>query len=106
MPWSESFGLKFTESSIHENVPNTPGVFGVYNAQGWVFIAKSKSLRNSLFNCFVQRSRFWPGNEPTGYTFESCSPTEAEELRDQLILEYSPYMPPVMPEVPTNTLSD
>ena len=93
MPWTSKFGLRFNESSIHTNVPSRPGVFGIYNATGWLFIAKSTDLRNSLHNCFVQRNALWPDASPSGFTFEPCEPAKSEELRDQLILEYSPSGP-------------
>ncbi len=93
MPWSAKFGLRFAGSSIHTNVPPRPGVFGIYNATGWLFIAKSTDLRNSLHNCFVQRNYLWPDSGPSGFTFELCDPSECEERRDQLVLEYSPSGP-------------
>jgi hypothetical protein len=104
MPWSGSCGYRFTVESLLAYAPLEPGVFGLYN-EGGVFIGKTLTLRQSLINCVTEKSGRWQDEEPTGYTFEICSEAECEELRDQLILEYVPYIPPILPEVPKDTIN-
>ncbi len=90
MPWSAAHGFRFTSASILANVPRKPGVFGLYNDQGWVFIGQGESVQQSLFQCLDKsRQYFWP-DEPQGYTFELCPAADCNLRRDALILEYYP----------------
>ena len=76
MPWSSPHGHRFTSATILANVPKQPGVYGLYSAEGWVFIGKSKNLQQSLFQCLdKKRQYFWP-DEPNAYAFELCAPDQ------------------------------
>jgi hypothetical protein len=105
MPWSDTYGYKFTLDSLSTYAPDEPGVFGLFNESGWVFIGKTVNLRHGLNTCLAQKSRFWHDNEPVGFTFEACAIAETDALRDQLTLEYTPYLPPVLPDVPKKTVA-
>jgi hypothetical protein len=105
MPWSDTNGHRFTLESLSANAPDTPGVFGLFNERGWVFIGKSLNLRHGLNTCLAQAPRFWHENEPTGFIFEVCSGSECEELRDQLTLEYTPYLPPILSDVGSQAIA-
>ncbi len=90
MPWSSPHGHRFTSATILANAPRQPGVYGLYSAEGWVFIGKSKNLQQSLFQCLdKKRQYFWP-DEPNAYAFELCAPDQCDDRQGELILEFYP----------------
>ncbi len=90
MPWSSPTGYPFSSASIGAKVPSRPGVFGLFNSHGWIFIAVSDDLERSLFLCRQKSREYFSPEEPDGYVFEVCSKDDARARRDALVFEFLP----------------
>jgi len=55
MPWSDIYGYRFSVESLTANAPDAPGVFGLFNEEGWVFIGKTLNLGHALNSCLAQQ---------------------------------------------------
>ena len=48
MGFQNCLSQRFTEESIHKNAPAVPGVYGLWNAQPWLYIGESNDVRASF----------------------------------------------------------
>ena len=88
MPFS-SFARVFTAVTIEREAPAASGVYGISNAQRWLFIDETENIRASLMG---QLANFSEGSEgmPSGFAFELSPPYIRTARRDRLITELQP----------------
>ena len=67
MPFN-SFARAFTAITIEREAPAASGVYGISNAQSWLFIDETENIRASLMG---QLANFSEGSEgvPSGFAF-------------------------------------
>ena len=105
MPWTSPTGYPFSSGSIGARAPARPGVFGLFNGNGWIFIAVSDDLQRSLFLCRQKSREYFYPEEPDGYVFEVCAKGDARSRRDALVFEFLPLrnnIPSDEPQVSRN----
>jgi hypothetical protein len=90
MPFRNGGSHSFTAVSIRNNVPAVPGIYGLSNAQSWVFIGASNNLQLQLLNHLRETDSLLKAQNPTGYTFEVCDPSASAVRQSQLIFELRP----------------
>jgi hypothetical protein len=103
MPWSSPTGYPFTSASIGVRAPDSSGVFGLFDNDGWIFIATSDDIQRSLFLCRQKSREYFLPNEPTGYVFELVSKAASSARRDHLVFEFLPLrnnLPETVPQKP------
>ena len=72
--------------------PNGGGVYGLSNAQGWIYINTAENIQAALLNHLSELNRVSSFQTATGFTFELCDTDQRAERRDQLIVELHPVL--------------
>ena len=74
--------------------PNGGGVYGLSNAQGWIYINTAENIQAALLNHLSELNRVSEFQTATGLTFELCESELRAERRDRLIQELHPALNP------------
>ena len=90
MPFEQFTPRSFTSVSVRANAPATSGIYGISNAQEWIFIGETDNIQASLLRDLQQGDSPLLMRVPTGFVFERCVPAERRARQDRLILEYGP----------------
>ena len=87
MPFENQPTLVFTAMSVRKNAPAQSGVYGLSNAQEWIFVGHSDNIQGELMRHLGEVRH---DAHPTGFSFELC-PAEARVARqDRLVRELEP----------------
>jgi hypothetical protein len=90
MPFARHSGYSFTAASIRQNAPAWGGIYGLSNAQAWIYIHSVDDIRAALLDHLNERNPTPDFRSVTGFTFELC-PSEARVARqDRLVRELEP----------------
>jgi hypothetical protein len=80
----------FSLVSIEQNVPASPGVYGIANAEEWIFIGGGDDVRDALLAHLNDvRTPVW-SRVPTGFVFEPCDSREQSARLSRLKMELKP----------------
>jgi hypothetical protein len=90
MPFAECAARSFTAASIQKNAPDSSGVYGLSNAREWLFIGEGNNIRTHLLGHLKEIGTVLRTQNPTGFTFELCSPSERVGRQDVLVRELEP----------------
>ena len=90
MPFAKFAARSFTVPSIQNNAPELPGVYGLSNAREWLFVGQGDNIRAQLLKHLVEAGTVLSAQNPTGFTFELCSPGERAGRHDILVRELRP----------------
>ena len=91
MPFNRFFPYAFSLVSVQRNAPAMSGVYGLSNAREWLFIGETDNIKASLVRHLQGTHTPLLEREPTGFTFELCSPHDRQGRKSQLIEEYEPF---------------
>ena len=94
MPFARHSGYSFSIVSVRKNVPSWGGVYGLSNAEGWVYINAAENIQAALLNHLSELNRASNFQTVTGFTFELCESGQRAERRDRLIQELHPALNP------------
>src|SRR5689334_1617998 len=92
MPFARHSGYSFTTFSVRQNAPAWGGVYGLSNAQGWIYIHGVDDIRGALLDHLNERSPTPDFRAVTGFTFEVCDTTERSQRCRRLIDELHPVV--------------
>src|SRR5690242_5860298 len=90
MPFARHSGYSFTRASISQNAPSWGGIYGLSNAQGWIYIHAVDDIRSALLDHVNERNPTADFRSVTGFTFELCETAERPQRCDRLIEELHP----------------
>ena len=90
MPFADCAARSFTVVSIQKNAPESSGVYGLSNAREWLFIGESDNIRARLLEHRRKIGTVLERQNPMGFTFELCSPSERSARRKALVRELKP----------------
>ncbi len=90
MPFLKPVPHPLREMSIQNFAPAVSGVFGVSNAQEWIYIGETDNIRDALID--ILRDKTTPPMQlhPTGFVYEVCDAGRRAARQDRLVLEYAP----------------
>jgi hypothetical protein len=91
MPFPGFRRYSFSQTSIQQNAPAQPGVYGISNASEWIFVGWSDDVRSALLQHLTVTGSFVLSRVPTGFTFEPCDSARCINRRDVLISELRPF---------------
>jgi excinuclease UvrABC nuclease subunit len=91
MAFAQFAARSFTAISVQKNAPDCSGVYGLSNAKEWVFIGETSNIRARLLEHLSDTSTSLMLRNPTGFTFEICSPAERTPRQAELVRELAPY---------------
>lgn len=92
MPFARHTGFSFTAFSIRQNAPAWGGIYGLSNAQGWIYIHAADDIRAALLDHLNERNPTVDFRSATGFTFELCEPAERGQRCGRLIEELRPLV--------------
>jgi hypothetical protein len=90
MPFARHSGYSFSAVSVRQNAPPCGGVYGLSNADGWVYIHLTENIQGALLNHLNQRTHGNGFRTATGFTFEVCEPEQRMERCIRLVQELRP----------------
>jgi hypothetical protein len=90
MPFSELEPLPFTSVAIEAHAPVASGVYGILNAQGWVYVGEAEDIRAALLTHLQDLGESVMARAPTGFVFEVCDGAARPARQDRLVFEYEP----------------
>lgn len=92
MPFARHSGYSFTAVSVKQNAPEWGGVYGLSNAQGWIYIHAVDDIRAALLDHLDERNLTPDFRSVTGFTFELCDGAERSQRCSRLIEELHPIV--------------
>jgi hypothetical protein len=92
MPFPRHFGYSFTAASIKQNAPSWGGIYGLSNAQAWIYIRAVDDIHPVLLDHLNERNPISDFRSVTGSTFELCDPAKRSQRSIRLIEELRPVV--------------
>ena len=92
MPFARHSGYSFTAFSVRQNAPSWGGIYGLSNAQGWIYIHAVDDIRSALLDHLKERNPSPDFRSVTGFTFELCEIPERSQRCNRLIEELRPLV--------------
>jgi len=92
MPFARHSGYSFTAASIRQNAPSSGGVYGLSNAQAWIYIRAVDDIRAALLGHLNERNPNSDFRSVTGFIFELCDEAERPRRCRRLIEEFRPVV--------------
>ena len=90
MPFARHSGYSFTAASIRQNAPSWGGIYGLSNAQAWIYIRSADDIRAALLDHLNERNPNPDFRSVAGFTFELCDTAERSRRCSGLIEELRP----------------
>jgi hypothetical protein len=90
MPFEQLTPRRFTSGSIQTYAPSASGVYGISNAQEWIYIGETDNIQSALLDHLQYLYTSLMKRQPTGFVFEVCDGAHRSARQDRLVLEYEP----------------
>jgi len=90
VPFEGYGGFSFTPASVYRNAPALPGVYGLSNANQWLYVGVANDVQSALMAHLGERDTELARQHPKGFTFELCDPGFHAERRNRLVGELTP----------------
>jgi len=94
MPFDQFHPRSFRATTVREHAPARSGVYGITNAQEWIYIGEADNIQQMLLYHMQESSSDILERHPTGFVFELCDPATRVGRQNRLILEYNPAFHP------------
>ena len=92
MTFARRSGYSFTAVSVRQNAPACGGIYGLSNAQAWIYIHAVDDIRAALLDHLNERNPTLDFRSVTGFTFELCDTAERSQRCSRLIEELRPIV--------------
>ncbi len=92
MPFASHNAYSFTAFSIRTNAPPRGGVYGLSNAQAWIYIHAVDDIRAALLDHVSERNPTPDFRSVTGFAFEICGSGGRSQRCGRLIAELHPVV--------------
>src|SRR5215471_730489 len=92
MPFARHSGYSFTAASVRQNAPSWGGIYGLSNAQAWIYIHAIDDIRAALLDHLNERNPTPDFRSVTGFTFEPCDTAERSQRCSRLIQALRPVV--------------
>jgi len=90
MPFSQLIPRRLLPGAVKMYAPNASGVYGISNAQEWIYIGETDNIQGALLDHLGQSGTPMMKREPTGFVFEICDEASRWVRLDRLVSEYTP----------------
>jgi hypothetical protein len=90
MPFSQLIPRPFTSSAVRVYAPISPGVYGISNADEWIYVGATEDIQSTLLEHLQERDTDVIKRHPSGFVFEVCAGVRRTARRDSLVSEYDP----------------
>jgi hypothetical protein len=92
MPFDHPVPRPFTTSAIRNFAPNASGVYGISNANEWIYIGETDNIHAELMWQLQEGHSQLKGRQPTGFVFEVCDRAARTGRQSRLAFEYRPVL--------------
>ena len=92
MPFARHSGYSFTAFSITTNAPPCGGIYGLSNAQTWIYIHSVDDIRAALLDHVNERNPIPDFRSVSGFIFELCDTAERLQRCSRLVEELHPIV--------------
>ena len=92
MPFARHSGYSFTAVSVRQNAPASGGIYGLSNAQNWIYIHAVDDIRAALLDHLNERNPTPDFRSVTGFNFEPCDTAHRSQRCSHLIQELQPVV--------------
>ena len=90
MPFEQLIPRQFTTSGVQAYAPVASGVYGISNAQEWIYIGETDNIQGALLALLRDVRTSLMQRHPTGFVYEVCELARRPERQDRLVMEYHP----------------
>jgi hypothetical protein len=90
MPFNQFIPRSFTADAVEAYAPVASGVYGISNANEWIYIGQSDNIKDALLGHLMDSFTSLMKRGPTGFVFEICERARRPSRQDRLVLEYGP----------------
>jgi len=90
MPFENHGSLSFSAVCIEKNAPAESGVYGLSNAQRWIYVGECANLKVQLLSHLHEIDPIVKAQAPTGFTYELCAAANRIARQNRLVLELEP----------------
>jgi hypothetical protein len=92
MPFARRSTYSFTAFSVRTNAPACRGIYGLSNAQAWIYIHAVNDIRAALLDHVNERNPTPDFRSVTGFTFELCDTAGRSQRCGNLVEELHPIV--------------
>ena len=92
MPFARHSGYSFTAVSVRQNAPTCGGIYGLSNAEAWIYIHAVDDIRAALLDHLNERNTIPDFRSVTGFAFELCDTAKRSQRCSRLIEELRPLI--------------
>ena len=90
MPFDQRIPRPLMPVAVHTYAPTTSGVYGISNADEWIYIGETDDIQGALLEHLREDDTSLMRRRPTGFVFEVCGANRWSR-QDHLVAEYAPY---------------
>ena len=90
MPFSQLIPRRLLPVAVKNYAPRQSGVYGISNAQEWIYIGETDNIQDALLDHLGQSDTPLMKRQPTGFVFEICDGTSRPARLECLVAEYAP----------------
>jgi len=90
MAFEQLIPRPLTLSGIQMYAPAVSGVYGITNANEWIYIGQANNIRDGLLAHLRDNLATLTVRAPVGFVFEACVEPHRSARLDRLTREYSP----------------
>jgi hypothetical protein len=90
MPFERIVPRPLTRSGVETYAPAASGVYGMSNANEWIYIGETDNIQQVLLEHLGNPNTSVMKKRPVGFVCELCEGSRRSERQNRLILEYEP----------------
>jgi len=90
MPFENYGNRSFTAISIEKNAPPESGVYGLADANRWIYVGETADIQAELLRHLQNPHAFLKEYPPSGFTYELTNAGRRIERQNQLVFELEP----------------
>jgi len=90
MPFEQLIPRQFTSGGVQAYAPVASGVYGISNAQEWIYIGETDNIQGALLAHLQDVRASLMQRQPTGFVYEVCELARRPGRQDRLVIEYNP----------------
>lgn len=90
MPFEQLIPRQFTAGGVQAYAPAASGVYGISNAEEWIYIGETDDLQAELLAHLRDVRASLMRRQPTGFVYELCELARRPSRQDRLVMEFNP----------------
>jgi hypothetical protein len=90
MPFEQGAPMTFNAVSVQKNAPDSSGVYGLSNANEWIFVGETTNIKQALLQHLREVGTPLASRKPKGFAFEVTPAVLRAGRCSELIRELSP----------------